>query len=189
VTVQCALIVQVYLDVVSLLFGVVTDRMYVGWFGLRKEFCPWMLDTCPVLQEYGNISYKVHDASGAMRSARQAMRDVDAVAMPTTNSVDQSGPGREPLSSSSSSSHKRGHSGTRSKRHGKSSGSDDVPKFVLPVVSIDMPDWLMTLSHLCCVDKGCVLDFYIRSPRTLRASSCRSFKTVCPIRVIHSAFF
>jgi len=110
-----------------------TECMRVGWFGLRKEFCPWMLDTCPVLQEYGNISYKVHDASGAMRSARQAMQDVDAVAMPTTNSVDQSG--RDP-----SSSHKRGHSGSRSKRHGKTVSSDDVPKFVLPVVSIDMPD-------------------------------------------------
>jgi len=107
-----------------------------GWFGLRKEFCPWMLDTCPVLQEYGNISYKVHDANSAMRSARQAMRDTDTVAMPTSNTVDQSGLGREPLSSS----HKRGHSGTRSKRHGKSSASDDIPKYVLPVVAIDMPD-------------------------------------------------
>jgi len=58
---------------------------------VRKEFCPWVLDSCPVLQEYGNISYKVHDASAAMRSARQAMRDADVVAMPTINSVDQSG--------------------------------------------------------------------------------------------------
>lgn len=36
--------------------------MYVclpGWFGLRKEFCPWLLGVCPVLQEYGNISYKI----------------------------------------------------------------------------------------------------------------------------------
>ena len=30
-----------------------------GWFGLRKEFCPWLLGVCPVLQEYGNISYKI----------------------------------------------------------------------------------------------------------------------------------
>ena len=118
-----------------------SDLLYVslyvclcsGWFGLRKEFCPWVLDTCPVLQEYGNISYKVHDATST-RGPRQAMRDLDpAVAAPTS---DQSAAGREPLSSS----HKRGHSGSRSKRHGKSSASDELPKFVLPVVSIDMPD-------------------------------------------------
>jgi len=92
-----------------------------------------------MLQEYGNISYKVHDASAAMRSARQAMQDADAVAMPTVNTGDQSGTGRDP-SSSSASSHKRGHSGTRSKRHGKTTSTDDVPKYILPVVSIDMPD-------------------------------------------------
>jgi len=86
-----------------------------------------------VLQEYGNISYKVHDAS-SLRSARQAMRDSDAVATPTTTAVDQSAAGRD------GSSHKRGHSSSRSKRHGKSTVNDDVPKCVLPVVAIDMPD-------------------------------------------------
>jgi len=75
-----------------------------------------------------------------MRSARQAMRDADAVAVPTTNAVDQSGAGREPWSLSSSQSHKRGQSGTRSKRHGKTTTNDDVPKYILPVVSIDVPD-------------------------------------------------
>ncbi|KAK2147242.1 hypothetical protein LSH36_562g01039 [Paralvinella palmiformis] len=29
------------------------------WFGLRKDFCLWLLGHCPLLQEYGNISYKV----------------------------------------------------------------------------------------------------------------------------------
>jgi len=111
------------------------DWLCSGWFGLRKEFCPWMLDTCPVLQEYGNISYKVHDASASVRSARQAMRDTDAVAIPTPNSADQSG--------RDSSSHKRGHGSSRSKRHGKMSTSDDIPKYILPIVSIDVPDWCL----------------------------------------------
>ena len=44
--------------------GAIMSDVYTGWFGLRKEFCPWMLDACPVLQEYGNISYKVHDVQG-----------------------------------------------------------------------------------------------------------------------------
>ena len=37
--------------------------LFLGWFGLRKDFCPWLLGVCPVLQEYGNISYKVQSAA------------------------------------------------------------------------------------------------------------------------------
>ena len=29
----------------------------LGWFGLRKDFCTYILDKCPMLQKYGNISY------------------------------------------------------------------------------------------------------------------------------------
>lgn len=30
-----------------------------GWFGIRKDFCQFLLGTCPCLQEYGNISYSL----------------------------------------------------------------------------------------------------------------------------------
>lgn len=30
------------------------------WFGIRKDFCQFLLGICPVLQEYGNISYSLH---------------------------------------------------------------------------------------------------------------------------------
>ncbi|XP_077984357.1 transmembrane protein 185A-like [Glandiceps talaboti] len=29
------------------------------WFGIRKDFCQFLLEVCPFLQEYGNISYKI----------------------------------------------------------------------------------------------------------------------------------
>ncbi|XP_013421441.1 transmembrane protein 185A [Lingula anatina] len=29
------------------------------WFGIRKDFCQCVLGVCPLLQEYGNISYKI----------------------------------------------------------------------------------------------------------------------------------
>lgn len=29
------------------------------WFGIRKDFCEGLLDTCPLLQEYGNIKYNL----------------------------------------------------------------------------------------------------------------------------------
>lgn len=28
------------------------------WFGIRKDFCSFLLGACPLLQEYGNISYQ-----------------------------------------------------------------------------------------------------------------------------------
>ncbi|KAL5013874.1 hypothetical protein ScPMuIL_008144 [Solemya velum] len=31
------------------------------WFGIRKDFCQFLLGVCPCLQEYGNISYSVHN--------------------------------------------------------------------------------------------------------------------------------
>ncbi|XP_076346971.1 transmembrane protein 185B [Tachypleus tridentatus] len=30
------------------------------WFGIRKDFCQFILGVCPLLQEYGNISYSLH---------------------------------------------------------------------------------------------------------------------------------
>ena len=32
----------------------------LGWFGIRKDFCQFLLSVCPLLQEYGNISYSLH---------------------------------------------------------------------------------------------------------------------------------
>ncbi|XP_041378408.1 transmembrane protein 185A-like [Gigantopelta aegis] len=31
------------------------------WFGIRKDFCQFVLGVCPFLQEYGNISYSVQN--------------------------------------------------------------------------------------------------------------------------------
>ena len=36
----------------------VNDFSFVGWFGIRKNFCHFLLGLCPLLQEYGNISYQ-----------------------------------------------------------------------------------------------------------------------------------
>ena len=30
----------------------------LGWFGIRKDFCEYLLGMIPCLQEYGNTSYK-----------------------------------------------------------------------------------------------------------------------------------
>ena len=33
-----------------------------GWFGIRKDFCDYLLGMVPCLQEYGNTSYKFPDS-------------------------------------------------------------------------------------------------------------------------------
>lgn len=33
----------------------------LGWFGIRKDFCHFLLGLFPFLQEYGNISYQPRD--------------------------------------------------------------------------------------------------------------------------------
>lgn len=39
------------------------------WFGVRKTFYDFVLDTCPLLQEYGNISYQGgHDEQDLVES-------------------------------------------------------------------------------------------------------------------------
>jgi len=52
-----------YISLVSL---VITSFRQKGgnqwWFGLRKEFCEFLLDLFPLLREYGNVSYKFSDA-------------------------------------------------------------------------------------------------------------------------------
>ena len=31
--------------------------MSTGWFGIRKDFCHFLLELLPFLREYGNVSY------------------------------------------------------------------------------------------------------------------------------------
>ena len=35
-----------------------TVFLSLGWFGIRKDFCEYLLGMIPCLQEYGNTSYK-----------------------------------------------------------------------------------------------------------------------------------
>jgi hypothetical protein len=42
---------------------------FTGWFGIRKDFCQFLLGVCPCLQEYGNISYSLqHDDTDSRAS-------------------------------------------------------------------------------------------------------------------------
>ena len=77
-----------------------------GWFGIRKDFCQFVLGVCPFLQEYGNISYSVQN------------NDVES---PEETSSDSIG---------------------KVKKFPSSKGPIDTqPKAVVPVLSIETPDW------------------------------------------------
>jgi uncharacterized membrane protein len=36
-----------------------------GWFGMRTDFCAFLLGQCPCLQQYGNVSYKFGERNSA----------------------------------------------------------------------------------------------------------------------------
>lgn len=89
-------------------FGARTGNQW--WFGIRKEFCPWVLGVFPILQEYGNITYKVqgnnHDTDEADRSSEAVQK------------------------TRCCSSHL--------KKHGHL--TDETTRTVVPILSIDLPD-------------------------------------------------
>jgi len=48
-----------------------------GWFGMRKDFCSFLLSLCPCLREYGNISYNKHsDNNNSSRVTTEQLSDL-----------------------------------------------------------------------------------------------------------------
>ena len=81
--------------------------VFAGWFGIRKDFCHFLLSLCPFLQEYANIAYSLQSDEAARRA--QASSD-DAPSLET--------------------------------KPEKRIKKTELLKPVVPVVSIDMPDWI-----------------------------------------------
>ncbi|KAJ4439266.1 hypothetical protein ANN_07386 [Periplaneta americana] len=51
------------------------------WFGIRKDFCHFLLSLCPFLQEYANIAYSLQSDEGARRgqSATEGVGDAPSL--------------------------------------------------------------------------------------------------------------
>ncbi|EDO35343.1 predicted protein [Nematostella vectensis] len=68
---------------ISLLSLLTTSFYHKGgnhwWFGMRKDFCEYLLGACPCLQEYGNVSYKFPES---MFSERQEETSTDMCRAP-----------------------------------------------------------------------------------------------------------
>jgi hypothetical protein len=52
-----------------------------GWFGIRKDFCHFLLSLCPFLQEYANIAYSLQSDEAARRGQSVPEGMVDAAAL------------------------------------------------------------------------------------------------------------
>lgn len=83
------------------------------WFGLRKEFCPWLLGVCPFLQEYGNISYKIQNTSPTNTAAFTSSEQNEAENSRATNT---------------------------NSHHKKYAYSHDESRSYAPPLTIDVPD-------------------------------------------------
>ena len=83
---------------------------FTGWFGIRKDFCDFLLGTCPFLQEYGNISCKFSESIFTRPPQEETSIE----------------PQRKPV-------------------------VHEYPaKCVVPVVSIEMPDWNKNQRDVAC---------------------------------------
>lgn len=45
---------------------------FPGWFGMRKDFCSFLLGICPLLQEYANIAYHSERRSNGVELEQQS---------------------------------------------------------------------------------------------------------------------
>lgn len=52
-----------------------------GWFGIRKDFCHFLLSLCPFLQEYANIAYSLQNDDAARRGQSVPEGMVDAATL------------------------------------------------------------------------------------------------------------
>lgn len=86
-----------------------------GWFGLRKDFCQFLLGICPFLQEYANIAYNSQINLGDSRTNNT---------QPTNTNENQ----------------ELRNLKNKSKSNKNIQVSDSVIKSVAPIISIDMPD-------------------------------------------------
>lgn len=61
--------------------SIIRFLFFLGWFGLRKDFCQFLLGICPFLQEYANIAYNSQINLGDSRtsSAQQQSETEDPV--------------------------------------------------------------------------------------------------------------
>lgn len=71
----------------------------IGWFGIRKDFCTFILGACPLLQEYANIAYHSESRTNGVEMQRTEKREHNVLK------------------------------------------KADLLKPVLPIISIEMPDW------------------------------------------------
>lgn len=53
-------------------------KYHLGWFGLRKNFSMFLLNACPCLQEYGNISYHTEEPPSDRERGEGSDRDSSA---------------------------------------------------------------------------------------------------------------
>lgn len=88
-----------------------------GWFGIRKDFCHFLLSVFPLLQEYANIAYNNNVNRGSN-------------VLPTEPPVNQ-----EPYRDEET--HRKVKESKKSQKNQK---KNEAMKPVVPVTSIDMPD-------------------------------------------------
>lgn len=91
---------------------------FSGWFGIRKDFCQFLLSVFPLLQEYANIAYNNN------------MNSRGSNIVPTEPPINQE-PYRDEDTNKKVKDNKKSH---------KNQKKNETMKPVVPITCIDMPD-------------------------------------------------
>lgn len=98
---------------------VLKNLSFAGWFGIRKDFCQFLLSVFPLLQEYANIAYNNNNRGSTGEP-----------------------PNPEPYSDEAT------HKKAKDRKSQKNQKKNEAMKPVVPVTSIDMPDWRALIFHI-----------------------------------------
>lgn len=108
-----------------MLFNCIINLFGIGWFGMRKDFCQFLLSVFPLLQEYANIAYHSEPNQQGTNGAN-------------ANTVEnqQNAIGADRVRSSRHTRSKDKHC----KKSVKNQKKNELLKPVVPIISIDIPD-------------------------------------------------
>ncbi|KAL0280651.1 UNVERIFIED_CONTAM: hypothetical protein PYX00_001879 [Menopon gallinae] len=72
----CGVVSPLFLSYITLIimsFGAKGNNRW--WFGIRKDFCHFLLSLCPFLQEYANIAYTAQDTTSTNETTEPTLQE------------------------------------------------------------------------------------------------------------------
>ncbi|KAH9417383.1 hypothetical protein DERP_007381 [Dermatophagoides pteronyssinus] len=109
------------------------------WFGMRKDFCSFLLILCPCLREYANISYNLDGILSSSSPNSLEINNAAAANNANVNNVNEQQNERTNLTQSSNAMNNKKKNGKKFSK--KSTITKQPTEFIIPnLLRLDIPD-------------------------------------------------